>query len=217
MSGRQDGAWARGEQSSSCSLYRRLLGPAWAQLPAAVAEMHDVADTGERVARGWVDVERGRGALARLAATLAGFPDAADAGEIEMRFEARDGIEIWTRRFGDKVFRSRQSAGRGRNADLLAEDLGPFRILMSLALEDGRLKLAVRGWQFLGLPLPLALAPDGEVYEEERDGRFHFHVEVMAPLIGPIVRYTGWLVPVETPDRVQLPAMPSSSESSALR
>jgi hypothetical protein len=39
----------------------------------------------------------------------------------------------------------------------------------------------------------------------------------MAPLIGPIVRYTGWLVPVETPDRVQLPAMPSSSESSALR
>jgi hypothetical protein len=217
MSGRQDGAWARGEQSSSCSLYRRLLGPAWAQLPAAVAEMHDVADTGERVARGWVDVERGRGALARLAATLAGFPDAADAGEIEMRFEARDGIEIWTRRFGDKVFRSRQSAGRGRNADLLAEDLGPFRILMSLALEDGRLKLAVRGWQFLGLPLPLALAPAGEVYEEERDGRFHFHVEVMAPLIGPIVRYTGWLVPVETPDRVQLPAMPSSSESSALR
>lgn len=217
MSGRQDGAWASGKQNASCSLYRRLLGPAWVQLPAAVAEMHDVADTGERVARGWVDVERGRGALARLAATLAGFPDAADAGEIEMRFEARDGIEIWTRRFGDKVFRSRQSAGRGRNADLLAEDLGPFRILMSLALEDGRLKLAVRGWQFLGLPLPLALAPDGEVYEEERDGRFHFHVEVMAPLIGPIVRYTGWLVPVETPDRVQLPAMPSSSESSALR
>jgi hypothetical protein len=133
MSGRQDGAWARGEQSASCSLYRRLLGPAWAQLPAAVAAMHDVADTGERVARGWVDVERGRGALARLAATLAGFPDAADAGEIEVRFEARDGIEIWTRTLrGQGVPQPAIGRTRGRNADLLAEDLGPFRILMSL-------------------------------------------------------------------------------------
>ncbi|TBG49676.1 DUF4166 domain-containing protein, partial [Rhizobium leguminosarum] len=31
-------------------------------------------------------------------------------------------------------------------------------------------------------------------YEEERDGRFHFHVEIGGRLTGLVVRYTGWLV-----------------------
>jgi hypothetical protein len=198
-------------------LYRRLLGADWHRLPPCVAALHDVSD--ELTAHGRADIERGRGWLARLAATLAGFPRTAAETDVEVHFLARDGIEIWTRRFGGKVFRSVQMAGGNAEAPLLAEDLGPFRILMALVVEDGRLLLQVRGWRFLGLPMPMALAPGGTVHEEERDGRFRFHVEVRAPLVGLIVRYRGWLVPTAalSPETDQLPAMPSSSASSAFR
>jgi hypothetical protein len=180
------------------SLYRRLLGTEWDRLPPAVAAMHDV--TGTLTASGQAEIQRGAGLLARMAATLAGFPQTAAQTDITVEFSSRDGVEIWTRRFGATVFRSRQCAGSGRHADLLAEDLGPFRIVTKLVVRDGRLMLNVRGWRMFGIPLPLALAPGGQIHEEQRDGRFHFHVEVRAPLIGLIVRYRGWLVPVPTTD-----------------
>jgi hypothetical protein len=209
----------KGKQAADMPLYRVLLGEEWDRLPAAVAALHDVS--GDLAASGRADIVRGKGLLAWFAASLAGFPDAAEQTEITVQFAARNGVERWTRRFGGKVFRSTQCAVR-RGGDigpalLLAEDLGPFRILTEPVIENNRLLLKVRGWRLAGLPLPMMLAPDGLVYEEERDGRFHFHVEVRAPLIGLIVRYTGWMVPESTSDGPQLPAIPSSSESSALR
>jgi hypothetical protein len=134
-----------------------------------------------------------------MAAELAGFPQTASQTDITVDFSSRDGVETWTRRFGGKVFRSRQSAAGGKHGHLLAEDLGPFRILTALVIRDGRLMLEVRGWRLLGIALPLMLAPGGLIFEEERHGRFCFHVEVRAPLIGLIVRYTGWLVPDTMP------------------
>jgi hypothetical protein len=89
-----------------------------------------------------------------------------------------------------------QSAATGRDACLLAEDFGLFRVLIALVPDHGRLRLVIRGWRFLGLRLPLFLAPGGETFEEERDGLFRFHVEITSPLTGLIVRYTGWLRPV---------------------
>jgi hypothetical protein len=180
------------DRAAPASLYRRLLGDAWEALPPAVAAMHDV--TGESVASGRADIERGRGLLARLAAAVVGFPKAARQADVTVRFSAMEGVETWTRTFGSKTFRTRQRAGRGRHAHLLAEDFGPFRILMALVPEGGRLTLVVRGWRLFGVPLPRSLAPGGNVHEEERDGRFHFDVEVKAPLIGLIVRYRGWLI-----------------------
>ncbi|HBN31072.1 MAG TPA: hypothetical protein DD416_07580 [Rhodobacteraceae bacterium] len=39
------------------------------------------------------------------------------------------------------------------------------------------------------------LLPKGDTYETEIAGRFYFHVEITLPLIGPPVRYEGWLLP----------------------
>jgi hypothetical protein len=66
---------------------------------------------------------------------------------------------------------------------------------MALVIEDGRMRLVVRRWSYLGIPMPLALAPRGNSYEFAQDGRFHFHVEIGLPFIGLIVAYRGWLVP----------------------
>jgi hypothetical protein len=39
--------------------------------------------------------------------------------------------------------------------------------------------------------------PHGPAWEEVKDDRFRFHVEIILPLIGPVVRYEGWLEPVQ--------------------
>jgi Domain of unknown function (DUF4166) len=51
----------------------------------------------------------------------------------------------------------------------------------------------LRRWSFLGIPLPLALAPQGIAREWEEQGRFRFDVPIALPLVGRIVHYTGWL------------------------
>ncbi|AGS20879.1 SDR family oxidoreductase [Rhizobium etli] len=172
-------------------LYRRILGDAFEQLPPALAAIHA---GGTRLASGRARIERGGGFIARLVAGIIGFPPAGEDVPVAVRFVADGEREIWTRSFGAKTFRSWQAAGTGRDRHLLAEVFGPFRVLLALVPEGQKLRLVVRGWRFLGVPLPLFLAPGGKTYEEERDGRFHFHVEIGGRLTGLVVRYSGWLV-----------------------
>ncbi|ARQ09119.1 saccharopine dehydrogenase protein [Rhizobium etli] len=172
-------------------LYRRILGDAFEQLPPALAAIHA---GGTRLASGRARIERGGGFLARLVAGVIGFPPAGEDVPVAVRFVADGEREIWTRSFGAKTFRSWQAAGTGRDRHLLAEVFGPFRVLLALVPEGQKLRLVVRGWRFCGIPLPLFLAPGGKTYEEERDGRFHFHVEIGGRLTGLVVRYSGWLV-----------------------
>jgi hypothetical protein len=180
------------------SLYRQVLGRDWDHLPPAIRALHELSE-GNAIFRGRAVVERGRGLFARLAAFIAGFPAAGEDVPVEIRFVCADGREVWTRHFGDKVLRSSHQKAEDRKERLLAENFGPFRILCILKPEESRLHLRVRGWSVLGLPLPLFLAPGGRTFEEDRDGLFHFHVEVESPLTGLIVRYRGWLKPADEP------------------
>ncbi|WP_163875646.1 SDR family oxidoreductase [Rhizobium laguerreae] len=172
-------------------LYRQILGSAWDQLPPAISALHA---GGARVASGRARIERGGGLLARNVARVIGLPPADEDVPVTVRFVSDSDTEIWTRDFGGKIFRSLQLEGKGRDRHLLAEVFGPFRVLMALVPDGEKLRLVVRGWRFCGIPLPMFLAPGGDTYEEERDGRFHFHVEIGGRLTGLVVRYTGWLV-----------------------
>ncbi|MCV9963175.1 DUF4166 domain-containing protein [Pararhizobium sp. BT-229] len=174
-------------------LYRRMLASAWGGLPPTVAAMHDSTTT--RTVAGRARVERGTGPLARITAALIGFPAENPDVPVSVRFECEGGRETWIRTFAGKSFRSVQSAGTGRDTHLLAEDFGPFRVLIALVPDDGRLRLVIRGWRLLGLPLPLFLAPGGETFEAAENGTFRFHVEISSRLTGLIVRYRGWLSP----------------------
>ncbi len=185
------GRWQ--QQPAGASLYRRVLGDAWAALPAPLQAMHDVG--GGLRAEGVASVERGSGLLARLVAALFRFPRAGRDVPVRVSFEPRDGREIWRRSFGRDGFTSIQYAGRGRFERLLCESFGPFTFGLALVARDGRLNLIVRRWSFCGIPLPRALAPRGDSSEFVQDGRFNFDVEIVLPMIGRVVRYRGWLVP----------------------
>ncbi|MBB3648584.1 hypothetical protein FHX14_004811 [Rhizobium sp. BK619] len=186
----------RMESEGAClPLYHRVLGSAFERLPPAIAAIHAVGPAGgARIASGRARIERGRGFLAGIVARLIGFPPAGEDVPVTVRFSTDGEKEIWTRDFGGKTFHSQQLEGKDRDRHLLAEVFGPFRVLVALVPEGSKLRLVVRGWRFLGLPLPLFLAPGGETFEEERDGRFHFHVEIGGRLTGLVVRYSGWLV-----------------------
>jgi hypothetical protein len=182
----------RNAEDDGPSLYARLLGAAWQNLPAEIRDMHDVGAAAS--AKGRASVQRGSGLLARLAAAVIGFPRATADTPVSVQFNAVGKAETWTRTFGSEPFSSRQFAGRGRSERLLCERFGPLTFAMALVPEAGRLRLVLRRWSAFGVPLPMWLCPSADSYESAEDGRFGFHIEISHPLTGLIVRYRGWLV-----------------------
>jgi hypothetical protein len=173
-------------------LYAHILGDAWRSLPAQIRDMHDVR--GPLVAEGRAGVERGRSLLARLVGGFVGLPKTVADIPVRVQFEASNGVETWSRKFGGDAFSSKQFAGRGRSERLLCERFGALTFAMALVVADERLSLILRRWSLFGLPLPLWLGPRSVAYESAEDGRFNFHVRISHPLTGLIVRYDGWLV-----------------------
>lgn len=181
------------QNNPTTPLYKRILGDRWEQLPPAIRDMHDV--DGRLLAAGRVRLTRGRSLLSRIAAVLIGFPAESIDTAVDVEFVVADGIETWTRRFGDETFHSHQFAGRGRDRQLLCERFGPMVFAMALVTEKDRLRLILRRWRFFGIPMPMWLCPRSDSYETDDAGRFRFHVDIWHPLTGPIVRYEGWLEP----------------------
>jgi hypothetical protein len=194
-----DGAFARRtistgwREQTADALYPATLGPAFAHLPATLQRLHRPG--AHAVWTGQAQVTRGKGRIAALVARLFGFP-AAGVQPVTVTFTTdQTGCETWARAFGSSLMRSSQEAGRGRMRHLIVERFGPFAFGLALQWRDGRLNILPRRWTLLGLPLPRALMPGGDAWEEEVEGTFRFHVEIKLPLAGPVVTYEGWLTP----------------------
>lgn len=171
----------------STPLYRRLLRERFEALPPRVRELHDVASASSWSGR--ADVERGASLASRVVATLFGLPPAGRDQALRVTFQVDGDREIWSREFGDAVFRSVQYERGG----LLRERVGPSTFVFALDTSAEGMALQLRGVRFLGVPLPRFLAPSVRTFESERDGRYRFEVEASLPLLGRIVRYAGWL------------------------
>lgn len=181
----------REQPTEQASLYRRILGEAWALLPEPIRALHDGTDGA--IAEGTASVERGRSPLAVLAALLLGFPAPGDNVPVQVKFSVRGGRERWRRTFAGKSFSSEQFAGVGRSDALLCERFGPLAFAMALVVSGERLDLVLRRWSAFGVPLPLWLAPRSNSFETVEGGAFRFHVEISHPWVGLIVRYRGTL------------------------
>ncbi|MBK0011670.1 SDR family oxidoreductase [Stenotrophomonas sp. S41] len=175
------------------SLYQRVLGDAYSQLPTAVQALH--APGAARCWQGRAQVQRGSGLLSRLLGVVFGFPAAGEQVPVSVAFAPEAGGERWTRTFAGRRFSSLQTEGRGRNEALLVERFGAVSVALAVVVEGGRLQLVPRRWSLLGIPLPRALLPGDDSFEYEVDGRFVFDVEIGAPLVGRIVHYRGTLEP----------------------
>jgi hypothetical protein len=184
------GQWERTAATNQFPLYKRLLGDAWQGLPAPLAQMHLAGR-----AEGTADVTTGRNPLAQLVVALFGFPRAGRNIPVKVDFQRQPEGESWMRDFNGQKFSSRQQAGTGHYDRLLMESFGPATFAMALVFEQGRLKFIPRHWKFLGMPLPLWMAPAGDTVEYAEAGYFCFSVEMKHFLTGLIVRYQGRLKP----------------------
>lgn len=171
-------------------LYARVMGSRFDRLPASLRRLHGVLrDDG---ARGRATVKRGRNVAARTIGALFGFP-AEGEHALHVSFSERDGVERWEWRFSDTCFGSSLSQQGG----LLEERFGLLRFRFALPSEGAGLRMELRRWLLGPIPLPLSLAPRSEAREWETEGRFHFDVPILLPLVGLVIHYRGWLVPAE--------------------
>jgi hypothetical protein len=169
-------------------LYAHIMADRFSRLPAAVRSMHSVLRDGG--ASGEAIVTGAANPITRLIARGIGFP-AAGEHRLHVRFTELDGVETWTRDFGDRQFYSRlRQDGRW-----LVERFGPFRFGFELPSDEQGLAMLMRRWWIGPFRLPLFVAPRSLAREWEEDGRFHFDVPISLPLLGRIVHYRGWLEP----------------------
>lgn len=178
---------------STGDLYRRIMGPAFDQLPSELRDMHTI---GERLdSAGRCDVRTGKNPLCRLIARLFGFPGAGDDLPVRVEMRRSSQAEVWTRHMGPDRFESSLAQGRGRYSGLLTEQFGVFKFSLELIGDVHGLTMELRGVRYRAIPLPRWFWPRAEAREFAADGRFHFDVRIELPLLGLMTHYAGWLEP----------------------
>lgn len=176
----------------AATLFQQALGAAFYNLPEAVRRLHAVRGT-VRYA-GIASVERGRNPLARLCARIAGLPPPMREAPMTVEFAADARRETWRRDFGGVPMRSRLVLRNG----LLRERLGPLQFRHRLHPGGDALWWQVAGVRVFGLlPLPASWFDGVCCREREQAGRYEFLVEARLPLVGLVVRYEGWLLPMD--------------------
>ncbi|WP_235504274.1 MULTISPECIES: DUF4166 domain-containing protein [Stenotrophomonas] len=171
-------------------LFERVLGAAFAQLPPLLRALHSVPR--RQVWHGQGSVRRGRHWLVAPCAWLARLPPSADAVPVTVEFVVDDSGECWNRRFGAARMASRLWQREGR----LFERLGAVHFRFALHAVDGEIHWRAERVRAFGIvPLPAAWFAQVRCREREHAGRYEFLVDVALPLVGPLIRYEGWLLP----------------------
>jgi hypothetical protein len=127
------------------------------------------------------------------------FPPATERTTVRVAMQrGHDGSETWTREFGRHRFRSTLSRRDADPPGCIRERFGPMSFRLALPVDDGGLRMPLERGQWLGIPLPRWLTPRSDTREfVDAQGCFRFDVDISLPGLGRVVRYEGWLRPVE--------------------
>jgi hypothetical protein len=177
--------------------FQRILGAAFDTLPAPVRALHALSASVHTAGRAEITAATNPGAW--LLCRVAGLPKPGKEVPVSVAFHPQsDGAEYWNRLFAQRRYASTMAAGRNRDDGLLIEHFGPFDLLFRLAPSLGALHWSLAGWRFLKIPLPSWTRPTIECRETGDADRFNFDIDVAFPLVGHVVHYRGWIVPIET-------------------
>jgi hypothetical protein len=177
----------------AASPFERVLGnDSFGKLAAPLQAFHQAS--GHRVWCGQARVTRGRSLVSRFIGGLIGLPGPSSCIACEVGVERHaNGMEMWTRIFGETRFHSTMSAN---SRDVLQEQFGPVCLDLDVVRDGGALRLPVKSCRVFGVPLPTFLHPRSIAREYgDAQGRFHFDVRLELPLFGLLAHYAGWLVP----------------------
>jgi predicted DCC family thiol-disulfide oxidoreductase YuxK len=172
------------------TLFQNLLGASFEILPEPVRRFHVLER--ELFTRGRSDVtapQRSLGAM--LLSFVAGLPAPGQGVETYVRFSPLSrGREYWRRDFAGRRYHSVMEAARdGR----LIEHFGPFDLYFDLCAAPDGLRWSLSDWRFLKMPLPRFTKPTIECFEAVDGEQFTFDIDVVFPVVGPVVHYRGAL------------------------
>ncbi|MGB3338241.1 MAG: DUF4166 domain-containing protein [Devosia sp.] len=174
-------------QTFGPSLFQRVLGASFAQLPAVTQRLH--RGWPGVIASGSATVRPANSILGRLIARTFALPIRAGGIPLQVVIESRDGREYWTRRFGQHAMRSVMRAEAG----LIEESFGPVSIAMQLVATHEGLDMRPISGRFAGVPLPRFCLPSVVARETSEAGLHVFDVDIGLPIIGRLVAYQGTL------------------------
>ena len=180
-------------------LFVTALGRDFEAMPAPIRALHEVI--GGASFSGQARVERGRGLLVAALVSLFRLPKPMESGPVRVAISPNlldpGSSERWTRHFPGRSFFSTLSlAPQGSGRGLLRERFGPLSFDLAVTAHAQGLDMVVDGWRIGPVPLPRQLRPTTRAQERiDAQGRFTFDVTLFLPLLGPLVRYTGWLAP----------------------
>ncbi len=160
-------------------------------LPQSVRDLH--LGPGEYV--GECDIERGQGILIQLALKLGRFPPAGRHVPVQLMIQTQGEGQNWLRDFGGHKTKSelRFDAKTGH----VHERFGPLSVWMWPVASKRGLEVHIHRLTVFGVPLPRVLLPRSSTTEwQDELGRFRFDVVASTPGMGLLIRYHGWLTPV---------------------
>ena len=140
-------------------------------------------------AAGRLDVERGRGPLAWLGATIGGLPRAGKSVPVTLEVTMTlDGF-LWKRAFAGKPL---ASALRERDGDLV-EEFGPLHLAFRLVDNGAETEWLMTGMRFGPVRIPRFLALRVSVVTRLAGPGWHVDVRIAAPLVGLLCRWHGFM------------------------
>lgn len=177
------------------TLFKDLLAERFGLLPAPVRRFHTLDREIFTSGRAKISAQ-GRGLGAEMLAYVAGLPAPGENVETHVRFTPLSGErEFWRRDFAGRRYESvMQAAPDGR----LIEHFGPFDLYFDLTASPVGLRWSLAEWRLLKIPLPRATTPMIECFESAEGERFAFDIDVVFPIVGHVVHYSGSLA--ETPE-----------------
>lgn len=181
---------------SVMSPFQSILGADFSQLPQPVRRLHGLAEGADTAGR--AEITAPRNPFAWLLCRLAGLPLPGSDVPVTVSFHPdRRGGEYWRRRFAGRRYASAMHAGEGADAGLLVERFWPFIYVHQLAATAKGVAWRLVKWRLFGVPLPRWTLPTVNCFESADGERFVFDIDVVFPMIGPVIHYRGWLLPVE--------------------
>ena len=179
------------EQPLPEPLFKRVLGPSFAQMPKVTQRLHRGAPAvfGE----GEADIAPPQNLAGRFFSALFRFPKPGKAQPVFVLVEQTGHGERWLRRYPGRDMLSFMSHGDPQT-QTLEERFGPFSFRMKIIGHKDGLDMAMQSARLGPLLLPRFLVPDISATERTDDQDRHlFDVSIRLPLIGQIVHYSGWL------------------------
>lgn len=170
------------------SLYQRVLGERFHQLPLAVQQMHGLIE-GERLVQGVCQIEGAENRIAAIFARLAGLPCAGENLPVSVHFSVQNGVETWLRHFAGKPMVSWQ----WQRQTMLVERLRFVRFYFAIDADAAGLQLRLMAMRVAGVRVPAWLFPRISAREYQQEGVFYFDVSAAIKGIGRLVHYRGYL------------------------